>query len=34
MRSRVSHDGRAFLEIVVTDYRPLETIDEKTFAVE
>jgi hypothetical protein len=34
MRSRVSHDGKAFLEITVTDYRPLESIDEKTFAVE
>ncbi len=34
MRSRVTHDGKGFLEIVVTDYRPLETIDEKTFAVE
>jgi hypothetical protein len=34
MRSRVSHDGKAFLEITVADYRPLETIDEKTFAVE
>ena len=34
MRSRVSHDGKSFLEIVVTDYRPLEAIDEKTFAVD
>jgi hypothetical protein len=34
MRSRVSHDGKAFLEITVADYRPLESIDEKTFAVE
>ena len=34
LRSRVSHDGKAFLEITVADYRPLETIDEKTFAVE
>ncbi len=34
MRSRVSHDGKAFLEITVADYRPLEAIDEKLFAVE
>lgn len=34
MRSRVAHDGKGFLEIVVTDYRPLETIDEKTFALD
>jgi len=34
MRSRVSHDGKAFLEITVADYQPLETIDEKLFAVE
>ncbi|HEX4611137.1 MAG TPA: hypothetical protein VH092_23300 [Urbifossiella sp.] len=34
MRSRVTHDGKAFLEILVGEYRPLETIDEKTFAIE
>ncbi|QDU22189.1 hypothetical protein [Urbifossiella limnaea] len=34
MRSRVSHDGKAFLEITVAEYRPLGSIDEKTFAVE
>ncbi len=34
MRSRLTHDGKGFLEIVVTEYRPLETIDEKTFVVD
>lgn len=34
MKSRVSHDGKPFLEIVVTDYKPLEKVDDKLFAVE
>jgi hypothetical protein len=34
MRSRVTHDGKPFMDLTVTEYRPLEALDEKTFAVE
>jgi hypothetical protein len=34
MRSRVTHDGKGFMDLTVTEYRPLETIDEKTFAAD
>lgn len=34
MRSRVTHDGKPFMDLSVTEYRPLETIDEKTFAAD
>ena len=30
----VSHDGRAFLEITVTEYKPLGKVDDKFFVVE
>lgn len=34
MKSAVSHDGRAFLELTVTEYKPLAKLDDKLFAVE
>ena len=34
MKSKVAHDGKAFLEIVVTEYKPLEKLDDKLFVVE
>ena len=34
MRSKVAHDGKAFMDLTVTEYRPLEAIDEKTFAAD
>jgi hypothetical protein len=34
MRSRVSHDGRPYLDITITDYKPLEKVDEKLFVTE
>lgn len=34
MRSRVLHDGRPFMDLAVSEYRPLPMIDEKTFAVD
>ena len=34
MKSKVAHDGRAFLEITVTEYKPLAKVDEKLFVVE
>lgn len=34
MKSKVTHDGKAFLELVVTEYKPLAKADEKLFAAE
>jgi hypothetical protein len=34
MTSKVSHDGKPFLEIGVTDYKPLEAVEAKFFTVE
>jgi len=34
MKSKVSHDGKPFLELDVTEYKPLKTVDDKLFAVE
>lgn len=34
MKSKVSHNGQPFLEITVTDYKPLEKADDKLFSVE
>lgn len=34
MKSKVSHDGRPFLEITVTEYKPLAKVDDKFFDLE
>jgi hypothetical protein len=34
MKSKVSHDGRAFLEITVTEYKPLAKVEDKFFDLE
>jgi hypothetical protein len=34
MKSKVSHDGRPFLEITVIEYKPLAKVDDKLFIVE
>jgi hypothetical protein len=34
MKSRVSHDGRPFLEITVNEYKPLAKVDDAQFMVE
>jgi len=34
MKSVVSHDGRAFLEITVTEYKPMAKLNDKLFVVE
>lgn len=34
MKSKVAHDGKAFLEITVTEYKPLAKVDDKLFVVE
>jgi hypothetical protein len=34
MKSKVSHDGKPFLEIAVTEYKPLAKVDDKLFTVE
>ena len=34
MKSVVSHDGRAFLEITVTEYKPMAKLNDKLFLVE
>ena len=34
MKSKVAHDGRPFLEMTVTEYKPLAKVDDKYFVVE
>ncbi len=34
MKSKVSHDGKPFLEITVTEYKPMAKVDDKLFVVE
>ena len=34
MRSKVTHDGKAFLELTVTEYKPVEKLDERLFTLE
>lgn len=34
MRSKTTHDGKPFLEVRVTEYKPAETLDDKLFKVE
>ena len=33
MKSKVAHDDKPFLEITVTEYKPLEKIDDDIFTV-
>ena len=33
MKSKVSHDGKPYMEIIVDSYKPLEKIDEKPFLI-
>jgi hypothetical protein len=34
MKSKVAHDGKSFLEIIVAEYKPLEKVDDKPFMIE
>ncbi len=34
MKSKVTHDGKPFLEIIVAEYKPLEKVDDKPFMIE
>jgi len=34
MKSKVAHDGKAFLEITVAEYKPMAKVDDKLFTVE
>jgi len=33
MKSKVTHNGKPFMEITVSEYKPMETVDEKSFAI-
>jgi hypothetical protein len=33
MKSKVTHDGKPFLEITVSEYKPLEKVDEKSLTL-